>query len=109
MFGNGFRAVFFGKGQMENLRFSNIAYDRDFAPHKDDKNISIEWCDTHSEGFSAVYFDRADVKNVTFDGIYCPNHMDSLFAGNGSGEVLVKNAVYGNFEFSRTKGILINK
>ena len=43
MFGNGFAAVYFGEGEMENLRFTNISYDKTAKPLKEDEHIFIEW------------------------------------------------------------------
>ncbi|MBR5271089.1 MAG: hypothetical protein IKV64_02780 [Clostridia bacterium] len=41
VFGNGFMAVYFGEGKVENLKFSNISYDRDCKPLQGDEHIYI--------------------------------------------------------------------
>lgn len=91
MFGNGFMAAFFGEGHMENVQFSNISYDKDCKPLADDEHISITWNNTHSDGFSCIYFNGSDVDNIRFRNVQCAAGMDSVFGGHGSGHVFCED------------------
>lgn len=110
LFGNGFMAVHFGEGTMENLRFSNIRYDKDCAPLPDDEHIFVEWNNTRSDGFSCVYFQDTNVKNVVFRDLYCASPMQSVFGGQGKGDVLCENMqVDGIPVFSNAAGVSVEK
>ncbi len=98
LFGNGFMAVFFGEGIFENLRFSNISYDKDCAPVKGDEEINIEWNNTKSKGLSCIYFNDAQLKRVSFDNIRCNDALDSLLGGHGTGEISLKSVEFGKKE-----------
>lgn len=87
IFGNGFMCAYFGEGEYENLHFSNVFYDRNAKPHKEDEHIFVEWNNTKSDGFSCVYFNDADVKDVSFDNMYLSENIDSVFSGNGEGYI----------------------
>lgn len=88
MFGNGFAAVYFGEGSVENLRFSGIAYDKDCRPLPADKHIFIPWNNTRSDGFSCVFCNGTNMENVAFRELFCGASMDSVFGGWGSGKIL---------------------
>ena len=91
MFGNGFTAVFFGEGQMENLRFQNISYDKDCRPLTDVEHIRVDWNHTSSDGFHCIYFNGTYVENIRFRDMYCGQGMDAVFGGHGSGNVVCEN------------------
>ncbi len=91
MFGNGFMAVYFGEGEAQNLRFSNISYDKECKPLPDDEHIYIDWNKTKSDGFSCVYFNGMKLTNVLFDNMYCGKYKTSVFGGHGDGEVVCRN------------------
>jgi len=91
LFGNGFMAAYFGEGVMENVRFTNISYDKDCRPLKSDEHIVIEWNHTRSDGFHCVYFNGANVKNIRFYNMQCGSGMDSVFGGHGAGEVVCQD------------------
>ncbi len=97
LFGNGYMAVYFGEGKMERIRFSDISYDKNARPHKDDEHIYIDWNKTRSDGLSCVYFNTTRVKDIEFDGIHCAEGIESVFGGVGEGSVrcsrIVKNGV----------------
>lgn len=106
MFGNGFAAVYFGEGTMENLRFSNISYDKDCAPIKEDEHIFIEWNNTKSDGFSCVHFNGTHMQEVSFDNIRAGRHMESVFGGHGKGYVEAQRIkTYGDTVVSTAKGV----
>ncbi len=106
LFGNGFMAAYFGEGHVENLRFSNISYDKNCRPLKSDNKINIEWNNTKSEGFSCVYFNGTQVENVSFKEMHCSQGMETVFGGNGHGNVICENIYYDNIpSFERTEGI----
>ena len=110
LFGNGYMAVYFGEGEMERLRFSNISYDKNARPHKDDEHIYIDWNKTRSDGLSCVYFNTTKVSDIEFDGIHCAEGISSVFGGNGNGTVtcsrIIKNGVP---TLSCAKGITIEE
>lgn len=91
LFGNGFMAAYFGEGTMENLRFTNICYDKDCKPLKDDEHIYIDWNKTRSDGFSCVYFNGTEVRNLLFDRIHTGDGMETVFAGNGKGFIVCRD------------------
>ena len=94
MFGNGFMAVYFGEGEFENVRFSNLSYDKECKPLKSDEHIYIDWNKTESKGFSCVYFNGSKVEKVLFDNMKCGKYMDSVFGGHGTGNVLYSGLDY---------------
>ena len=87
MFGNGFAAVYFGEGEMENLRFTNISYDKDCKPLKEDEHIFIEWNNTKSDGFSCVHMNGTKMQEVSFDNVRAGHGMESVFGGHGTGTI----------------------
>ncbi len=106
LFGNGFMAAYFGEGEVENLRFSNVTYDEAAKPLKDDEHIYIDWNNTRSDGFSCVYANGMKLTNVVFENMQCGKHFDSVLGGHGSGEVIFKNInTNGIKEFSVAEGI----
>ena len=98
MFGNGFAAVYFGEGHMENVRFTNISYDKDCRPLPEDEHIFIEWSNTRSDGFYSVYFNGTDVEKLYFRDVYCAGGMDAVFGGHGSGSIVCENVVHEQIE-----------
>lgn len=110
VFGNGFMAVYFGEGQMENVRFSNISYDKNCRPLKSDEHIVIDWNHTESKGFHNVYFHGTDVKNIVFSNMYCAAGMDSVFGGSGTGNVICENVSHDDIPaFNTAEGVEITK
>lgn len=106
LFGNGYMAAYFGEGEVENLRFSNISYDRDCKPLKYDEHIWIEWNKTKADGLSCVYFSGTQVKNVSFRNLNCAGGMESVFGGFGSGNVICKDVAHEQIGmFSNADGI----
>lgn len=91
MFGNGYAAAYFGEGTMENIRISNVSYDKDCRPLPADEHIFIEWNNTKSDGFACFQFHDTYVKNLDISDVYCADGMDSVFGGKGSGEVRCRN------------------
>lgn len=98
VFGNGFMAVYFGEGKVENLKFSNISYDRDCKPLQGDEHIYIEWNNTKSDGLSCIYFNGTEVKDVYFNNVICNDALESLIGGNGTGEITLKSVMLGKKE-----------
>lgn len=109
LFGNGFMAVYFGEGNMENVRFSNVTYDKDCKPLKDDEHIYIEWNNTKSDGLSCVYFNGTEVENIHFENMRCGRFMENVFGGNGKGNVVCKDIESGDLPINQTEGIEIIK
>lgn len=108
MFGNGFAAVYFGEGRMENVRFTNISYDKDCRPLPEDEHIFIEWNNTKSDGFYSVYFNGTEVENIHFRDMYCADSMDAVFGGHGSGSIVCQNINHDQNEvFSSIEGIKV--
>lgn len=106
MFGNGYAAAYFGEGTMENIRISNVSYDKDCRPLPADEHIFIEWNNTRSDGFSCFQFNDTHVKNVEFTDIRCGAGMDSVFGGKGSGKIICRNIRHDEIEtLSSAKGI----
>lgn len=91
LFGNGFMAAYLGEGEVENLRFSNVTYDEETKPLKEDEHIYIDWNNTKSDGFSCVYANGMELKNVVFENMRCGKYFDSVFGGHGKGEIIFKN------------------
>ena len=104
VFGNGHIAAYFGKGEVENLRFSNISYDLDSKPLSVDENIYVEWNDTTAEGYSAIYFNGTKVKDVMFENINCGKYIDAVAKGFGEGEITLKS-IKTDKKISDLKGI----
>lgn len=104
VFGNGHIAAYFGKGQVENVRFSNISYDRNTKPLPSDEHIYIEWNDTTAEGYSVIYFNGTKVKDVTFENLNCGKFIDCVAKGFGEGEISLKS-VKTDKKLSDLKGI----
>ncbi|MBR4890551.1 MAG: hypothetical protein IKU15_04610 [Clostridia bacterium] len=92
LFGNGYMAAYFGEGEVENLSFRNISYDKTTKPLKDDENIYIDWNQTESKGYHNIYFNGTKVKNVRFDNFRPCENMDSIVGGFGSGKLDVNFA-----------------
>lgn len=88
MFGNGYAAVYFGEGHVENVTFSNITYDSDCRPLPADEHIWVEWNKTRADGLSCVYFNGTQVDNVRFRNMRCACGESSVFGGFGSGQVI---------------------
>lgn len=109
LFGNGFMAVYFGEGNMENVRFSNVTYDKDCKPLKDDEHICIEWNNTKSDGLSCVYFNGTEVENIRFENMRCGRFMENVFGGNGKGNIVCKDIESGDLPINQTEGIEIIK
>ena len=87
LFGNGYAAAYFGEGTMENIRISNVAYDKDCRPLPADEHIFIEWNNTRSDGFACFQFNETHVKNLEISNVRCAGGMDAVFGGKGSGNV----------------------
>jgi len=110
VFGNGHMAAYMGEGTVENVKFSNIHYDKTAKPHPDDEHIYVEWNQTRSDGFHAVGFNKTNVKNVSFDGIELNGSgMESVFGGNGCGTVEYSRVKAGNAVLSTLEGIELEK
>lgn len=110
LFGNGFMAAYFGEGRMENVRFTNISYDKNCRPLKADEHIWVEWNKTKSDGFYCVYFNGTEVDDIFFDNMYCSEGMEAVFGGHGSGRVRcgrIQNAEIP--DFSKTCGIEVER
>ena len=88
VFGNGHTAVFFGEGTMERLSFTGIRYDEDVKPCEEDKDIIIEWNNTESHGFNAVYFNGTKLRDVEFSKMRVATSIDNVFAGHGEGDLI---------------------
>lgn len=91
MFGNGYAAVYFGEGHVENVTFSNITYDSDCRPLPADEHIWVEWNKTRADGLSCVYFNGTQVDNVSFRNMRCAAGVESVFGGFGSGSIHCSN------------------
>lgn len=108
LFGNGFMAVYFGEGKVENVTFSNITYDKNCKPLPSDEHVYIDWNQTKSDGFSCVYFNGMETENVRFEHMRCAGSMDSVFGGHGKGTLLCKEIQHDEIPcFSNVKGIEI--
>lgn len=106
MFGNGFAAVYFGEGEMENLRFTNISYDKDCKPLKDDEHIFIEWNNTKSDGFSCVHMNGTKMQEVSFDNVRAGHGMESVFGGHGTGTIDASRIItYENTVLTTAEGV----
>lgn len=107
LFGNGFMAAYFGEGEVENVRFSNISYDRECKPLKEDESIYIEWNNTKSEGLSAIYFNGTNVKNVLFDSLKLNENLTSVAGGYGRGEITLNSVSCGSEDVLNLNGISV--
>ena len=106
VFGNGYSAVFFGEGDVENVRFSNISYDKTAHPLKQDEHIHIEWNNTKSDGLSCVYFNNTNLKDTSFIDMRCCDKMQSVFGGHGNGNIYCRNLTNkDNLTLNSAKGI----
>lgn len=109
IFGNGYMTAYFGKGTVENVTFSNIRYDKDAIPHKEDENTYVEWNGTKTEGFNAVYFNGTNVKNVVFENMSLNEHIPNVFGGEGCGEIFYDNIRLCKNTLSNLKGISLKE
>ena len=91
LFGNGYAAAYFGEGTMENIRISNVSYDKDCCPLPADEHICIEWNNTRSDGFACFQFNETHVKNLEISNVRCAGGMDAVFGGKGHGSVTCRN------------------
>lgn len=109
MFGNGFMAVYFGEGTMENLQFSNILYDKDCRPLPADEHVRIDWNHTSSDGFSPVYCNGTHMKNVVFRNLRCSGGMERVFGGYGTGEITCREVDWSGVpHFAQMDGITVH-
>ncbi len=106
MFGNGYAAVYFGEGHVENVTFSNITYDSDCRPLPSDEHIWVEWNKTRADGLSCIYFNGTQVDNVSFRDMRCASGVESVFGGFGSGSIRCSNIDHRHIHvLSSTAGI----
>ena len=108
LFGNGYMAAYFGKGEFENISFNNVRYDRDTAPHKDDEKIFVEWNGTETHGYNCIYFNGAKVENVEFNGLYPNGNIPVVFGGYGEGEIKCSNVNSNGLTMSELQGIKLS-
>ena len=108
LFGNGYMAAYFGKGEFENISFNNVRYDRDTAPHKDDENIFVEWNGTETHGYNCIYFNGAKVENVEINGLYPNGNIPVVFGGYGEGEIKCSNVNSNGLTMSELQGIKLS-
>lgn len=108
LFGNGYMAAYFGKGEFENVSFNNVRYDRDATPHKDDENIFVEWNGTETHGYNCVYFNGANVENVEFNGLYPNGNIPVVFGGYGEGEIKCSSVNSNGLTLSELQGIKLS-
>jgi len=106
IYGNGHRLTYMGEGEVENVKFSNVRYDKGTKLHPDDEHIYVEWNQTKADGFSAVHFNGTKVKNVSFDNVDIPDcKMDAVFSGHGSGTVSCSEISHDTVLLSKLVGI----
>ena len=108
LFGNGYMAAYFDKGEFENISFNNVRYDRDTAPHKDDENIFVEWNGTETHGYNCIYFNGAKVENVEINGLYPNGNIPVVFGGYGEGEIKCSNVNSNGLTMSELQGIKLS-
>lgn len=109
MFGNGFMAVYFGEGQMENVRFRDIFYDKDCHPLPEDAHVRIDWNQTKSDGLYSVYSNGASLKNISFQNMNGFDGMQGVFGGWGSGHITCENVDCGRAPLSNMDSIRIEQ
>lgn len=109
LFGNGYMVAYFGKGTVENVKFSNIRYDKAALPHKEDENTYVEWNGTETKGYNVVYFNGTDVKNVEFENVSPNGHIPTVFGGFGTGEIKYKNIELLGLTLSKMDGITVKE
>lgn len=92
VFGKSPVAVYFDKGEYDNLKLRDIAFNRNaYHDPKDDNVKEEDWCGFNSR--AVVYFKQAKATNISVDGITTANDSPAVFAG--SGDVSVKaNDIY---------------
>lgn len=105
IFGNGYMCAYFGKGEVENVTFSNIRYDNNVNPHKDDEHIYVEWNQTRVDGYNCVYFNGTNVKNLDFNNLHTNGNIPVVFGGYGSGEIECENIKAEGLVLSQMQGI----
>ena len=93
LFGNGFRAVLFNNGDVRNITFRDIAWTENCHPHPEDKQVDIDWNDTHTKGLSAVSFSGTKARNLRFDGMTTGHGLESVFGGYGDVELIAKDVL----------------
>ena len=110
VFGNGHMAAYMGEGTVENVKFSNIHFDKTAKPHPDDEHIYVEWNQTRSDGFHAVGFNKTNLKNVTFDGVELNGDgMEAVFCGNGCGTIGYSRIRAGEARLSALEGVKLEE
>jgi len=108
LFGNGYAAAYFGEGTMENIRISNVSYDKDCRPLPADEHIYIEWNNTRSDGFACFQFNETHVKNLEISNVRCAGGMDAVFGGKGHGSVTCRNVSHDEIKtLSTAEGITV--
>ena len=65
------------------------------------------YINTKTEGYSCVYFNGTNVKNVEFRNLYPNGNIPTVFAGHGSGEVLCDGLRADGLQLSKTEGICV--
>lgn len=106
VFGNGHMATYMGEGTVENVRFSNVRYDKTAKPHPDDEHIYVEWNQTKTDGFAAVYFNNTNLKNVSFDSVELNGGgIESVFSGHGCGTVTYSDIKHDGAKLSTLEGV----
>lgn len=91
LFGNGFRAVLFNNGDVKNVTFRDITWTENCRPHPEDKQVDIEWNDTHTKGLSAVSFSGTKARNLRFTGMTTGYGLESIFGGYGDVELIARD------------------
>ena len=102
-------AVYFGEGQMENVRFCDVFYDKDCRPLPEDAHVRIDWNQTKSDGLYTVYSNGASLKNISFQNMNGFDGMQGIFGGWGSGYITCENVDRGCAPLSNMDSIQIEQ
>ncbi|MBQ4226726.1 MAG: hypothetical protein II697_00860 [Clostridia bacterium] len=109
MFGNSAIGVYFGQGEFDNLRFSDLSFARnarynegDLAPRKGPYGYDAP---------AAVVFGGSDVKNTSFTGLSTHPCGGDAFSGHGSAELSVQQTrfMHPDAKLVSGEGIQINE
>lgn len=101
IYGDGGTAVYFGEGNMKNIKVSNIGYSLVHSPKPNDDNRAEahynmspgKLAPVSDRKVCAVYFKESIAQNIVFDNVYASDKLTAVFGGNGDVTMKATNIV----------------
>ncbi len=101
MFGDAVNAVYFGEGEFENVRVSNVGFAR--SARIDENERTVENGNYRYNNAAAVIFNNSYARGLAFSGITTHPSGQSAFSGTGDVEA-VAHGVYVRGDFPTVNG-----